>query len=68
MTGNCSAAFVAKEPPVSYTGVIERSGVEHPVGQAQPQEPAISYIHLDLAHQLSLGADAEQIANEERLE
>jgi transcription elongation GreA/GreB family factor len=34
----------------------------------KPQEPAIGDIDLDLAHQLAFGSDAEQVADEQRLE
>ena len=48
--------------------LAERRGVEHAIGQLQPQEPAIGDIDLDLAHQLALRADAKQIADEQCLE
>ena len=48
--------------------LADRRGVEDPIGELQAQEPAIGDIDLDLPHQLALGADAEQIADEQRLE
>jgi len=43
-------------------------GVKHPICQLHAQKPAIGDIDLDLAHQLALGADAKQVADEQRLE
>jgi hypothetical protein len=56
----------AIEPPPAV--LAEGRGVEHPFRQPQPDEPAIGHIDLDLAHQLPLGPDAEQIADKQRLE
>jgi hypothetical protein len=48
--------------------LAEGRGVEHPVRQPQPQEPAIRHVDFDLAHQPPLGPDTEQIPDEQRLE
>lgn len=47
--------------------LAEGRGIKHLIRQPQPDEPAIGNIHLDLAHQLPLGPDAKQVADEQRL-
>lgn len=56
--------IVVAPPPV----LAQRRGIEHLVRQLQPQKPAVGDIHLDLAHQLALRADPEQVTDEQRLE
>lgn len=58
------APVLVPSPPV----LAERRGVEHRVGQPQPKEPAIGDVDRDLVHRLALRADAEQVADEQRLE
>ena len=48
--------------------LTDRRGVGYLVGQSQPQKPAIGDVDLDLAHQLAFAANAEQLADEQRLE
>ncbi len=50
------------------TVLRQRRGVEHLVGQLEPQKPAVGDVDLDLAHQLPLRTNAEQVADEQRLE
>ena len=57
-------AVIEPSPPV----LADRAGIGHLVGQAKLQKPAIGHIHLDLAHQLALGANAKQIADKQHLE
>lgn len=58
-----SAALEAATPVLA-----EGRGIDGLVCQAQPGEPAISHVDLDLANQLALTADAEQVADEQHLE
>jgi len=56
--------------PVKTAAAVlaEGTGIKHLVGQSQAQKPAIGHVHLNLAHQLALGTDAEQIADEKSFE
>ena len=56
--------------PVEATAAVlrQRRGIEDRIGQLQAQKPAIGDVHLDLAHQLPLRANTEQVADEQRLE
>ena len=58
-------ARIVEAPP---TVLAQRRGIEHRIGQLETKEPAIGDVHLDLAHQLTLRANPEQIADEQRLE
>ena len=46
----------------------EGGGVDDAVGERQAEEPAVGDVDLDLTHQLALGTDAEEVADEEHLE
>ena len=46
----------------------EGGGIDHLVGEAHPEKPAVGDVDLDFPHQLPFGADAEQVANEQHLE
>ena len=50
------------------TVLAEGRGIEHLIRQLQAQEPAIGDIDLNLANQLTLRANAKQIANKQRFE
>jgi len=51
-------------PPV----LAQRRGVRNLVPQLQPQEPAVSHVHLHLAHQLPLRPNTIQIPQQQQLE
>lgn len=46
----------------------EGGGINDAIGQSQSEEPAVGDVDLDLSYQLTFGADAEEVADEEHLE
>ncbi len=48
--------------------LTDRRGVGYLVGQTQAKKPAVGDVNLDLAHQLALASNTEQVTDKQRLE
>ncbi len=53
---------------LATTVVLQHQGVRHLVDQANTEKPAVGNIDFGLLRQASLGANSEQVANDQHLE